>query len=266
MLKRSSWIFIFLCFWAWRLSAEPNITFPKDTKLTAQVQTEIVSALAKTCAIATDYAKLNLVDEVVRKNEKFDLYQLTFNVQFEANDQTDEISLRIRDYSKSGGSVEIFDIHSGEGQCFYRGLFVTKVYNDAGIGYEPWMQGLESIKRHWNVDEMNLKFRFTAYDSKNFLKTEKRIAELAWRELFAISGVEPFPCGVVFKGEYKSSKTQDGYLVSGQGESAVDTCYNQTLAKTWMYSVRVRLNDDNKTGEMELISSRKPQAEILLFP
>ncbi len=263
---RSSWIFLFLCFWAWRLAAEPNITFPKDTKLTAPVQNEIVSTLVKSCAIATDYAHLTLVDEVVRENQKFNLYNLTFNVQYESTDKTDEINLRIRDYEKSGGEIEIFDIHSNSGQCFYRGVFVTKVYNDAGIGYEAWMQGLESIKRYWNVDEINLKFRFAAYDSKNFLNTEKRIAELVWRELFAVSGVEPFPCGVVFKGEYKSRKTQDGYLVNGQGEKAVDTCYNQQVAKTWMYSVRVRLNEDNKTGEIELISSRKPQSELLLVP
>lgn len=266
MLKRSSWIFLFLCFWAWRLAAEPSITFPKDTQLTAQVQSEIVSSLVKSCAIATDYGTLNLVNEIRRENQKFDFYVLTFNVQYEANQQTDEINLRVRDYSKTNGPVEIFDVHSTTGQCFYRGLFVTKVYNDAGIGYEPWMQGLESITRNWNVDEINLKFRFAAYDSKNFLKTEKRIAELAWREIFKVTGVEPFPCGVVYKGDFKSRKTQDGYLVSGEGKSAVDTCYNQQVAKDWMYSVRVRLNEDNKTGEMELISSRKPQSELLLAP
>ena len=266
MLKRSSLIFLFLCFWAWRLAAEPNITIPKDTKLSNLAQSEVIASLVKSCTIATDYAQLALVDEVVRTNQKFDLYNLTFHAQFEANEKTDTINLRIRDYTKSGGAIEIFDVHSTSGQCFYRGLFVTKVYNDAGIGYEPWMQGLESIKRSWNVDEINLRFRFAAYDPKNFLKTEKRIAELAWRELFGITGFEPFPCGVVFKGDFKSRKTQDGYLVSAEGDSAMDTCYNQQVAKTWMYSVRVRLNEDNKTGEIELNSSRKPQSESLLVP
>lgn len=261
MLMRSSWILLFFCFWAWRLAAEPQITFPKDTKLSATAQTEIVASLVKACAIATDFAGLTLVTEVQRSYPQFDLFLLTFNVQYEATEMTEEIGLRIRDFSKSGGDVEVYDVRSSSEQCFYRGIFLSKWFNDATYEYEPWMQGLESLRQRFNVDEMNVKMRFTAYDSKDFLRTEKRIAELAWKEVFGISGTEPFPCGTVFKGEYKAGKTEEGYLLSAHGNTAVDTCYNEEVAKTWMYSLRVQLNEDNRSGEIEFISSRQAQPE-----
>lgn len=259
MLKRSGWILLFLGFWAWRLAAEPQITFPKETQLTVQLQTEVVNTLVKSCAIAIDFADLNLVDEVRRPNPEFDLYLLTFNVQFRDSQQQDQIRMRVRDYKNAQGRIEVLDVHSKSKQCFYRGLFLTSWFNDYAYEYEPWMQGLQSIKKHFDANEMEVKMRFTAYDSKNFLRTEKRIAELVWRDIFAVSGVEPFPCGVVFKGDYKASTSEEGYLLEARGESAVDTCYNEEIAKTWRYSVLVKLYEDGKSGEMVLKSSRKPE-------
>lgn len=258
MLKRSGWILLFLGFWAWRLSAEPRITFPKDTQLSARAQTAIVNNLVSSCAIAMDFASLTLVSEDRRENPEFDLYILTFNVQFIDSQNTDQIGLRVRDYRKKRGGIEVFDVHSTSGQCFFRGIFLTEWFNDYTYEYESWMQGLQSIRDRFNVNEMRIKMRFKAYDNKNYLRTEKRIAELVWRDIFGVSGAEPYPCGIVHKGEYSSKKTEEGWMLEARGDSIVDTCYDEVVGKNWSYSVRVLLQPDFDRGELELISSRKP--------
>jgi len=261
MTKRSGWILLFLGFWAWRLSAETRVTFPKDTELTARAQTAIVETLENSCQIAIDFASLTLVNEVRRENPEFDLFILTFNVQFEDSQRTDQIFLRVRDERKKRGGIEVFDVHSTSGQCYFRGIFLTQWFNDGAYEYEPWMQGLESLRERFNVNEMEQKFRFKAYDSKNYLNTAERMAKLIWRDVFGVSDKMPFPCGTFYKGEFKSTEVDGGYLLEGQGTSIVDTCYDQEIGKDWSYSVYVGLQPDFDRGVVELSSSRKSPEE-----
>lgn len=262
MMKRSGWILLFLGFWAWRLSAETRITFPKDTELTARAQTAIVEALENSCQIAIDFASLTLVNEVRRENPEFDLFILTFNVQFEDSQRTDQIFLRVRDERKKRGGIEVFDVHSTSGQCYFRGIFLTEWFNNAAYEFEPWMQGLQSVNERFAVNEMEEKFRFKAYDSKDYLTTAERMARLIWRDIYGVSDKVPFPCGPYFKGEFKSYAVEDsGYRIEGEGTSIVDTCYDQEIGKDWYYSVYVELQPDFDRGVVELKSSRKSPEE-----
>ena len=106
-------------------------------------------------------------------------------------------------------------------------------------------------------DEYKDTIEFQVSKNYTFLSNAKRIAYYSWRELFSsvVSVKDPFPCGtrldgVMYEKELLSKGSESEYLISGQGDVMLDTCFGMAAQADWHYRLKVYFNSETNKGKM----------------